>query len=471
VADTGATDADLADGTVDSTLPATADASTDADVAGHASDATVTDSGAGDAGVVNEASDDGPTAESCPDGSCVCPADLTLCNNTCANEESDPNNCGGCGRNCPTGGTCQSWTCWCPSGDNECNGACVNEQSDPNNCGACGTTCAGTCTSGQCIVTLAYLQNDPDCIAVDQTSVYWGNYGNGTTNGSVMKVAIAGGGAPTTLSSPAYPVGIAVDGTSVYWTNDNDTNGVGPSSVLKVPLNGVQDGGAPTTLASGFGQPTFSQGGVSQGIAVDGTNVYWPDFVSSGPEVFTVMAVPVNAPVDGGSGTTIASGQWRASALAVDSTSVYWVDEGPATNGTPTGTVMKAPLAGVPDGGAPTTLASGQNVPWVIVVDATSVYWANYFTGTVMQVPLDGSGTPTTLYYGNSPCCLAVDGSSIYWADGTSVMKAPLSGGSVTMLVVAPYPPTAIAVDSTSIYWTDAAGRGLGGHVMKLTPK
>jgi hypothetical protein len=73
-----------------------------------------------------------PVGWTCSNGVCIsrrCPAELTLCGNTCVNLSSDPSHCGSC-----------SNTCLQPTPDC-CSGGCTSLKDDPNNCGACGNRC------------------------------------------------------------------------------------------------------------------------------------------------------------------------------------------------------------------------------------------------------------------------------------------------------------------------------------------
>jgi hypothetical protein len=296
----------------------------------------------------------------------------------------------------------------CAQGESLCGGACVDEQTDSNNCGGCGLACATGCTAGRCLITLASLSssNQPDHLAVGSTGVYWTGL-----DGTVMSVPLEGGAAVTLASGQNGPMGIAVDGTSVYWV-DFGGGGNARGSTLKVPLAG----GTPTTLASGQSFPG--------GIAVDATGVYWVNGggldLDGGTLIAPNTGTVMKAPLGGGAAITLASGLNVPGNIAVDATNVYRTNVGSQSGGTwaNDGSVMKLPLTA----GAATTLAA-QGVPFGIAVDAASVYWVD-LAGTVMKAPLSG-GTPTTLASNQSPTHIAIDATSVYWTNvvQASVMK------------------------------------------------
>jgi hypothetical protein len=191
----------------------------------------------------------------------------------------------------------------CPDALSSCNGVCVNEQTDTNNCGGCGLACSVPCTAGRCIIALASTQATPDGIAVDARSVYW-RLGFADT---IMKVPINGGGA-IKLGSGGQgggPGNIVLDATSVYWTS---SGGVG--NVRKVPI----DGRAVITLAGG---PDL----YSDGIAVDAVSVYWTG-VGLGNGI-SVMKVPLDGgtvvTLASGQGT-----QGSDFPIVTDGRSLYW---------------------------------------------------------------------------------------------------------------------------------------------------
>jgi hypothetical protein len=245
--------------------------------------------------------------------------------------------------------------------------------------------------SGGTPVVLAANQSSPFGIAVDATSVYWASNG-----GSVGKVPLGGGAETQLAQGPSGANNIAVDATSVYWTIAETTG-----SIMKVPLGG----GASTTIAANQFVPTS--------LAVDAANAYWTT------EANTVVSVPLG----GGATSTLATAGMVGQAIAVDGTSVYWESIDTMTGN---GTLMKTPAGG--GASVPLVVLQGQNQgPVYLAIDATNLYWTEQFTERVNAAPLAG-GAPVTLAAGqNTPYGVAVNATAVFWVnigDGTILKVA-----------------------------------------------
>src|SRR6185436_14811536 len=96
-------------------------------------------------------------------------------------------------------------------------------------------------------------------------------------------------------------------------------------------------------------------------------------------------------------------------AVALDPGHVYWTAKD-AVGAVPLGGGSAAILASTP-------LKTG---PWALATDGSSLFWADQIAGTLLRMPVTG-GSPTVLSKGLvAPDGVVVDDTTVYWANGTN---------------------------------------------------
>lgn len=333
----------------------------------------------------------------------------------------------------------------CGAGFADCNGdpadGCeVDTSTAPSSCGRCGHDClGGACVAGACQpVTLATGQATPTLITADDTSLYFTSFVYANA-GAVLKLAKSGGPTTVLASGQTLPRAIAIDASDVYWANTGtEAPNAADGAIMKVPLGG----GTPTVVASGQASPALialdasnvywttyyggtvmrapKAGGPSEtlvsgqqrptGIAVDDTHLYFattPSFLDG--QVFSM-------PLAGGPPTSLAQGEHDPVYIALDGQRIYWL----------TSLELRARSLTAPTPTA--TLAPTGGIPTVVVVDATAAYFTSGFdasSGSVWKVPLNGA-PPVVLATGqDKPAGLVADASTLYWCNAGSgtIMK------------------------------------------------
>jgi hypothetical protein len=168
-----------------------------------------------------------------------------------------------------------------------------------------------------------------------------------------------------------------------------------------------------------------TRGLYSPALAVHGGYVYWADVDG------TVSRVPVA----GGAPDTLASGYGSPGAIAVDGENVYWasLEEAPeeCRGSTPDGgactsaTLFRVPIAG----GSVSTVITRQNDTDSILSTPMGLYWANYGgfgvdapvrNGGIMQLAPSG-GSPVAITTSGAPDMLQLTGGSLYWLDHSAL--------------------------------------------------
>ena len=167
---------------------------------------------------------------------------------------------------------------------------------------------------------------------------------------------------------------------------------------------------------------------------------------------------------------TIAGGLRNPIGVTSDGTKTYWTELGPAS---PQGLVSTVAT----DGGIE-TLATGRSNPTGVRLYGQYLYWIEAAKKVIMRGHADGTGTPEQIATtDDNPVDLAVDASGVYWiASGVgssgvagSLSHAPLDpNGTVTIMIKDINLVYALAADTTHVYVASVGQMIADGQIVRI---
>lgn len=276
---------------------------------------------------------------------------------------------------------------------------------------------------------LAKDQLKPAWLRHDAQSLYWVQ--ESSTDGSIMKMPLAGGAPATIAKGIVQPDSLRIDDGFAYWIAYGDQGGIHRTSLA---------GGAVADLVTAPVPIPF------RGLALDANYVYYTDAPAG-----AVRRVPKT----GGPPMDVATGLSGPSDIVVDGTEVYVIETGEV------GAIAKVPA----EGGAPVRIAQNQAAPGSLFVTASDVYWIDaglfdtatqkYVGAGVMKVAKTGGGAPAMIAAADGAGALFVDGGDVYFTVDDVVMRLRGAGAPAPFAAMQAQ-PRGVVVAGPHVLWANA---------------
>jgi hypothetical protein len=331
-----------------------------------------------------------------------------------------------------------------------------------------------TCTEVTC--ALDVIENGlygPVSIAVDATHLYFVEVGTTIPQGGGMGQLSRLPKGTTCADRSCFDVldyqvlSGELEGQYIY-----DTHlALGPRDVCYTQsFNATAEHSIACFALSGLTKRSLDDGtGDVVALWIDGASAYWAT-ASSGATA-SDGAVRTKGLTSANDAGTVAAGRANPTSVTSDGARVWWSETG---GGASRGTVN----ASQQDGGV-LALAKGQATPAALAIYGGYVYWIDLAARTVMRALADGSGAPEQIATTDeNPFAIAVDASGVYWASagpGTqsslygSIARSPLGpGGPTTVMITHLDGASALALDADDVYVASVGTQLSAGRIGRM---